>query len=215
VYHPLTFREAIHLDERLCGQWVRHLQVRVVYTLLLFTLGLFSKRSVMRCSLDPPLLRSRSFCYTYAPVLTISPPLSIAVCSHCHSRVCLLLLQHPDYVTTTLCGNHNVLNIPQLSCTFAGSVIRSYKRWRLPFFPCSSVSCIKIHACLLPMQFSLVLDVIFLSLIHTSLLHAASLLPYAVQPRLRCFPVFLVVFLLYTRTDAAPRFLTTTWPDFA
>ena len=40
MYNPLTFREAIHLDERLCGQWVRHLQVRVVYTLLLFTLGL-------------------------------------------------------------------------------------------------------------------------------------------------------------------------------
>ena len=159
MYNPLTFREAIHLDERLCGQWVRHLQVRAVYTLLLFTLGLFSKRSVMRCSLDPPLLRSRSFCYTYAPVLTISPPLSIAVCSHCLSRVCLLLFQHPDYVTTTLCGNHNVLNIPQLSCTFAGSVIRSYKRWRLLVFPCASVSCIKVHACLLPTQFSLVLDV--------------------------------------------------------
>ena len=147
-----------------------------------------SKRSGMRRSLDPPPLRSRSFCYTYAPVLTISSPLSTAVCSHCHSRVCLLLFQHPDYVTTTLCGNHNVLNIPQLSCTFAGSVLRSYKRWRLLVSPCSSVSCIKIHACLLPMQFSLVLDVIFLFLIHTSLLHAASLLPYAVQP---CFAVFL------------------------
>ena len=157
MYHPLTFRKAIYLVERLCGRWVRHLRVRVVYTLLLITLGL--SRQALR---HAPQSGSPAFAVTILLLhVRSSAGTKLSTVDRCLFTLpfARLLFQHPDYVTTTLGGNHNVLNIPQLSCTFAGSVIRSYKRWRLLVFPCSSVSCIRVHACLLPMQFSLVLDV--------------------------------------------------------
>ena len=150
----------------------------------------------------------------YAPVLVLNYPLSTAVCSHRHSRACSL--QHPDHVTTTFGWKSQrlehtaaFLHVCRIGYTQLQTLASAQFSLPLSYLALGST------LALLPMQFSLVLDDIFLFLIHITLLHAASLLPYAVQPCLRCFPVFLVVFLLYTRTDAAPRFLTTTWPDFA